>query len=854
MRHAAEFSGDSANSVANVSHPSNLEERGSSRLIIGRRILTRQKARKYMSGTRKNELTWRSEPITNDDRARVNRKIRSCFIAASERSRGDDEPAVKGKEMSAVRCVLCTDDAAQLRQPQSPILAFEIQHAAGRKPTAFFLALISAVLLAVAATPRANANPSLDYVGSWGGWVDAVYVDPAEPDIAYIGSGQRLVILDVSDPADVTEIGSINLGHLVRAIKVKNGYAFIGTHAGPNYLCIVNVQDVENPQLIWTSPNYWAGGVKDVELYGDYAYVKFGTQIQILNVADVAAPERAFPRIVQTSTVFAGYAAISDHYLYVSNTSKPNRILDVFDLQPDPAHPLRIASLTLGTASSSAGYDCDIATDGHYVYLTDDDEGRLDIVDVSNPAAPVYTGTAPLYWPTGLDVANGYAFVADWFEGYYALPQDRPDQGLAIYDVTANPGHANLITSYQTHGSVSGVSVVGSRAYVMDEGEGLIILDVSDPAAPVRIGGYYSPSRIFRVAKNGDIMYVLDQLNGMGILDVSNPNRPRYLGSYQTPPGATDNWDISYRNGRVYLSEGEGGFEIIDVSNPFQPTRIGGFSPWPDGVEAMAIAINPVSDILHVGTQPGAYLVNFNVSNPAAISMAGWVSLGGGAPNVYEIELNDEGTLAYLSRDLAFQIIDVSDPNMPVIVNSKNINSPGLGLDSGNQTCYVSIDGYPASNGGFDAYSVANPAALELLSHNTGRIYATDIAHGGGDIIVEASLGDVRALDVSDPALPALLASYDTVDYSRVHVDGRYIFASKHAHYAPGAGLIILELNDYWPEGDLNFDRCVDLSDLSIQLSNFGCTSDCQPSDVDADGDVDIADVSVLLSNFGKCN
>lgn len=58
------------------------------------------------------------------------------------------------------------------------------------------------------------AQPSLEVVGSWGGAVNTVFVDEAQPDIAYMGSGRRLVILNVADTANILELGSIVPHHL----------------------------------------------------------------------------------------------------------------------------------------------------------------------------------------------------------------------------------------------------------------------------------------------------------------------------------------------------------------------------------------------------------------------------------------------------------------------------------------------------------------------------------------------------------------------------------------------------------------------------------------------------------------
>lgn len=54
-------------------------------------------------------------------------------------------------------------------------------------------------------------------------------------------------------------------------------------------------------------------------------------------------------------------------------------------------------------------------------------------------------------------------------------------------------------------------------------------------------------------------------------------------------------------------------------------------------------------------------------------------------------------------------------------------------------------------------------------------------------------------------------------------------------------------------QGDFNGDNTVNVSDLSILLSNFGKTStSLLPGDTNGDGNVNIFDLSSLLSNYGK--
>ena len=51
---------------------------------------------------------------------------------------------------------------------------------------------------------------------------------------------------------------------------------------------------------------------------------------------------------------------------------------------------------------------------------------------------------------------------------------------------------------------------------------------------------------------------------------------------------------------------------------------------------------------------------------------------------------------------------------------------------------------------------------------------------------------------------------------------------------------------------DINGNGTVEVSDVLLLLSDFGCTSDCTDADIDGDGAVSVADILLLLAAFGE--
>jgi hypothetical protein len=86
--------------------------------------------------------------------------------------------------------------------------------------------------------------------------------------------------------------------------------------------------------------------------------------------------------------------------------------------------------------------------------------------------------------------------------------------------------------------------VSGSYAYIADDWAGLQIIDVSNPAIPVRVGGYDTPGNCVGVQVSGGYAYVGDGPVGFHIIDVSNPAAPVRVGGY-VAPGAWGPLDVS---------------------------------------------------------------------------------------------------------------------------------------------------------------------------------------------------------------------------------------------------------------------------------------------------------------------
>ncbi len=699
------------------------------------------------------------------------------------------------------------------------------------------LGLACAVLIVLAPAP-AWAQAELEVLGAWGGAVRTVFIDEAvDPYIAYVGSGRRLVILDVEDPENIVELGSVDVWNVVRDVKVRDGYAYVCTFWRPKFFCVVDVADVTAPRLVWSYQGDSQYKAHEVDLYGHYAFVRDDNDLDVFDISDPTHPIRVRRHMYIPPHFYPCDITIIGDLLYAIDDYKHLRILDLSD---DPAYPRELASLTLpGTERSGEA----LAVWGGYAYAaTMFPEGMLAVVDVSDPNAPAVVGSYDSRYADDVAARDGLVYLVD-------------DGDLVVLDARTDPAHPTVLDTFETHGQVKAVEVVGRRVYAMDVGEGLIILDASGVGLRgelERLGSWHSPEILRKMDKVGDLLYLTDALNGMTILDVSDPLRPELVGAYQTGEDSgrwSDNWGIEVRDEKAYLSAGYGGIEIVDVSAPAQPTMLGAFRFNP-GFWSRALTLN--GDIAHVGVQPlaGGFLVNFDISDPNNIVDVGFVSVGS-APLTIDVA---PGAVALIARDASpggsLTNLNTFDPSDPYVIYAGQPG--GVDLARAGNLLYMANDG-PSDIGGVFILDVSEPNAPIEVGYwqlpASGAKNIDGVALRGQRVYAAArDQSTLYELDVTDPTAPVLVTETFVPNPQLILVDGRYAYVTTHSQ-----GLTILELAQAIP-GDLDDDGDVDLADLATLLANYGTPSGMayEDGDLDGDEDVDLADLAGLLAHYGE--
>ena len=310
-----------------------------------------------------------------------------------------------------------------------------------------------------------------------------------------------------------------------------------------------------------------------------------------------------------------------------------------------------------------------------------------------------------------------------------------------VANVPMEPGRDGVVSS--------DLELAGRYAYVGAYGEGLVIVDVSDPRHPRRVG---------RLDCGGGSQY-----------DVQLSPDARYAVLSTDDPGAT------------CVPPGQQGSIVIDVSDPAHPMQVA-FIPISVGTHTQTLDW----PILYINNYPADYhrLEVYDLSTPWAPVKRSELDFGAGQTSVHDLSVDhrpDGRVLAYAAAVRTTDVIDVTDPGRPALLQA--ISDPSVAFshqaepDFSRSLLLVTDEfaagaptaacGAPQAGGALHFYRLARDGTISQNGADVAGTY--DIPYqenpSGGcsvhvfwqapdqDRLVTAWYGrGVRVLDFSDPA------------------------------------------------------------------------------------------------------
>lgn len=108
-------------------------------------------------------------------------------------------------------------------------------------------------------------------------------------NIAYLGSGSELVVLDIRQPAQPRQVSSILLPYIIEDIVLNGRYAYLlGRSLEGQRLQVLEISNIYRPTLLSTSSPFGYDG--SLRVSDGYAYLS-GGKLWIFSLSNASAPQ-----------------------------------------------------------------------------------------------------------------------------------------------------------------------------------------------------------------------------------------------------------------------------------------------------------------------------------------------------------------------------------------------------------------------------------------------------------------------------------------------------------------------------------------------------------------------------------
>jgi len=306
---------------------------------------------------------------------------------------------------------------------------------------------------------------------SLGALIDATKLNGAV-DVGWFGNGQYVivasngyngvVVYDVSDPMDITEVGFVQTSVLTGCNSVivdsEENFAYV---ASPGYLCVIDIRSPSNLTLIAAVPDATKYAALDGLAFLNDNYL-CGVGTNYINVWDVQLPFSPYLKGYLNDASQPAMRCDSDGtYLYTTtNAGNSVRIYDLSDHE-NPAFDNEITGLT-------GAYGIRYVPVDKVLWVGVPGLTKVALYDVSDPTTPVLLDDI-----VDADNATGSKLIdAAGFDVY--VPCSTIDR-VSAFRVVGMPFRSTVTSIYQLQNEQ------GVDALILTEGNHVLAQDEDDP-------------------------------------------------------------------------------------------------------------------------------------------------------------------------------------------------------------------------------------------------------------------------------------------------------------------------------------------------------------------------------------
>ncbi len=333
-------------------------------------------------------------------------------------------------------------------------------------------------------------------------------------------TSHTLHIVDLQEPSTPVPRGEfwMPLGYAVESIRVQDGLGYLLREIPPRMAHTghaLRIHDLSKPEaaapLLSRYDPEDACGLRSFSIVEHIAFVTHGCQP--MSVMDLSFPTT--PRILHTSDLRGKKLLARDHRVYMTSSSSENGevvVMDASNLED-------IQTLSYYAVSpENDAYIFTLALNANRLFLGLN--GEMEIVDVSQPISPTRMGTYTIQ----LTVTSSVRAIAV-SDDLALLGISGEAHQLHLVDLQ-NPASPALLSAYATEEEIRAIQIVGTQAYVAAGSQGVLVLDISDPHAPVLLHHYPVYALDVWLANDG-YLYIASGNNGALVFKPFQKQFPR---------------------------------------------------------------------------------------------------------------------------------------------------------------------------------------------------------------------------------------------------------------------------------------------------------------------------------------
>ena len=246
--------------------------------------------------------------------------------------------------------------------------------------------------------------------------------------------------------------------------------------------------------------------------------------------------------------------------------------------------------------------------------------------------------------------------------------------GLYILNIS-NPALPLKLNEIQTFDIIFNYSYDSCFLLTAMNKGGVVLYNISDPVNPILVSQYITPDLALGVHFVNRTAFVAAYTSGLRIIDYSNPFVPVEIGNFMS--GNIDAMDVCVQGNYAYLANGIYGFKIINIANPSTPWEVSSYLPSQISRARDIYIKDDTFAFVTWGEVTGTWsgVTIFNVANPAQMLLLNSISA------IYPMEVDIQNKNIYIAADKV-KIVNISDPSNPILLSELNIRGRFLSLSS----------------------------------------------------------------------------------------------------------------------------------------------------------------------------